>query len=59
MSFDCQFKVKDGFCRRLKIDCEPGVKGCILYGRFTIPFNENDDTERDEDDRETDQDKES
>lgn len=22
------------FCRRLKRDCDPGIPGCILYGRI-------------------------
>lgn len=40
MSFDCQFKVQDGFCRRINRQCNPGEKGCILYGRFTFPFRD-------------------
>ncbi|MBN2656208.1 MAG: hypothetical protein JXR86_04050 [Spirochaetales bacterium] len=40
MSFDCQFKIRDGQCRRINKECNPGVKGCILYGRFSFPLKE-------------------
>jgi len=29
MGWTCQYDHK-GFCKRLKIACEPGIKGCIL-----------------------------
>lgn len=50
MSFDCQFKIKDGFCRRIKRECEPGVKGCILYGRFSFPLKEEEEKEKEKSD---------
>lgn len=29
MSWSCQYEVK-GSCKRLKIDCQPGINGCVL-----------------------------
>jgi len=29
MSWSCQYEVK-GYCERLKRDCQPGIKGCVL-----------------------------
>lgn len=46
MSFDCQFKIKDGHCRRINKECNPGVKGCILYGRFSFPLKNENDSEK-------------
>jgi hypothetical protein len=40
MSFDCQYKIKEGFCRKLKKECSPGEKGCILYGKYDFPLKE-------------------
>ena len=40
MSFDCKYKAKDYQCIRLKIECSPGIKGCVLNGRYVFPFKE-------------------
>jgi hypothetical protein len=40
MSFDCKYKVKNGQCLRLKRECSPGEKGCVLYGKFDFPFKD-------------------
>jgi len=40
MSFDCKYKVKDGQCLKIKKECSPGDKGCILHGKFEFPFKE-------------------
>ena len=29
MSWSCPYEVKD-YCNRLKRDCQPGIKGCVL-----------------------------
>jgi len=54
MSWDCKYKVENNKCRRLKRECSPGDKGCILYGKFDFPFKvypmEN-DNELDKDDQ--------
>jgi len=42
MSFDCKYKAKDYQCLRLNRECSPGIKGCVLYGRFVFPFKEED-----------------
>lgn len=42
-SFTCQhLDVKDDRCLRLKTDCVPGRKGCVLAGKtkFAIPAEE-------------------
>ena len=38
MGWTCQYDHK-GFCKRLKIPCEPGIKGCILQKNEGIVFN--------------------
>ncbi len=43
MSFDCKYKAKDYQCLRLKTECSPGIKGCVLNGRYVFPFKEEDD----------------
>ena len=40
MSFDCKYKAKNYQCLRLKIECSPGIKGCVLYGRYIFPFKD-------------------
>lgn len=40
MSFDCKYKMIGGQCHRLKKECNPGEKGCILYGKFEFPFKD-------------------
>lgn len=32
MSWDCPYEVK-GDCKRLEKPCQPGIKGCVLYGK--------------------------
>lgn len=46
MSFDCKYKIKDGLCLRLKKECSPGEKGCILYGKFEFPFKDDKDNKK-------------
>ena len=46
MSFDCKYKVKDGQCYRLKKECSPGDKGCILYGKYDFPLKEKKDDKK-------------
>lgn len=29
----CPYEVRC-YCRRLKRDCDPGIPGCVLYGRI-------------------------
>jgi hypothetical protein len=43
MSFDCKYKVKNNQCHRLKKECSPGEKGCILHGKYDFPLKENKD----------------
>ena len=43
MSFDCKYKAKDYQCLRLKVECSPGIKGCVLYGKYVFPFKEDED----------------
>lgn len=38
MSWDCKHKVGKGACKLLKIVCYPGVKGCVLHGKFEYPL---------------------
>jgi len=26
----------DGYCERLKRDCDPGIPGCVLYGKVVF-----------------------
>ena len=40
MSFDCKYKAKDYQCLRLKVECSPGIKGCVLHGKYVFPFKE-------------------
>lgn len=35
MSWECRYNVQN-YCQRLKRECEPGIKGCILYGKVTF-----------------------
>jgi hypothetical protein len=42
-SFSCpHLNIKENFCIRLKTDCVPGRKGCVLHNRFefAIPAEE-------------------
>ncbi len=39
MSWECKYNVNN-YCTRLKRDCSPGIKGCILYGRITDYSND-------------------
>jgi len=38
MGWTCQYD-HQGFCKRLKVKCEPGIKGCILQESEGIVFN--------------------
>jgi hypothetical protein len=30
-----------GKCRKLKMrECDPGIKGCVLHGKYNFPLNE-------------------
>lgn len=43
MSFSCpHFRQDDDFCLRLKTDCVPGRRGCVLEGKtvFAVPAEE-------------------
>ena len=43
MSFSCpHFRPDDDHCLRLKTDCVPGRRGCVLEGRavFAVPVEE-------------------
>ncbi len=42
MSFDCKYKAKDNQCLRLKVECSPGIKGCVLHGKYVFPFKDED-----------------
>ena len=46
MSFDCKYKAKDYQCLRLKVECSPGITGCVLNGRYVFPFKEEENRER-------------
>ena len=46
MSFDCKYKAKDYQCLRLKRECSPGVKGCVLHGKYVFPFKDDEDTKK-------------
>ncbi len=34
MSWECPYNIND-YCKRLNKECDPGTKGCILYGKVT------------------------
>ena len=39
-SWGCPHEVK-GLCSKVKdLPCDPGMKGCVLYGRFTFSKDE-------------------
>lgn len=43
MSFSCpHFRIDDEHCVRLKTDCVPGRRGCVLEGNsvFAVPVEE-------------------
>jgi hypothetical protein len=43
MSFSCpHFRIDDEHCVRLKTDCVPGRRGCVLEGNsvFAVPIEE-------------------
>jgi len=45
------FKEEKEWCRKLKHKCEPGCKGCVLYGKFlfsqeNISFNADEPREK-------------
>jgi hypothetical protein len=46
MSFDCKYKAKDYQCLRLNRKCSPGIKGCILYGKYVFAFQEEEKKEK-------------
>ena len=53
MSFSCpHFRLDDEHCVRLKTDCVPGRRGCVLEGNsvFAVPVEER-LRERDEENR--------
>ena len=53
MSFSCpHFRLDDEHCARLKTDCVPGRRGCVLEGNsvFAVPVEER-LRERDEENR--------
>jgi len=36
MSWGCPHQLNDYTCTRLKRECHPGIKGCVLHGRFVF-----------------------
>jgi hypothetical protein len=53
MSFPCpHFRINDDFCLRLKTDCVPGRRGCVLASNsvFAVPAEQR-VRERDEENR--------
>lgn len=43
MSFSCpHFRLENEYCARLKTDCVPGRRGCVLEGNsvFAVPVEE-------------------
>ncbi|HJX12477.1 MAG TPA: DUF2249 domain-containing protein [Dehalococcoidales bacterium] len=36
MSWGCPHQLNDDTCRRLKRECHPGTRGCVLNGRFVF-----------------------
>ncbi|MEK6563399.1 MAG: DUF2249 domain-containing protein [Candidatus Omnitrophota bacterium] len=44
MSWSCQYEVK-GSCKRLKRDCRPGMKGCVLDQKAEFISFETDEKE--------------
>ena len=40
MSFDCRYKAKDYMSLKLNRECSPGCRGCVLYGKYEMPFRE-------------------
>lgn len=37
MTFHCKhYDINDDVCKRLKGECLPGRKGCVLEGRFAL-----------------------
>jgi hypothetical protein len=45
MSFDCKYKGKNYKCLRLKVECSPGIKGCVLHGKYIFAFQEDEGKE--------------
>ncbi len=48
MSWDCQHKLENNQCDRLKKECSPGKKGCVLHGKFAFPDTGEDDENENE-----------
>jgi hypothetical protein len=34
--WSCPYQTKDMQCQRVKIDCKPGMKGCVLRGKVVF-----------------------
>lgn len=45
MGWTCQFDHK-GFCKRVKVACEPGMKGCILQTTGIVFSSQLDEQQR-------------
>ncbi len=35
--WSCPYQTKDMQCQRVKIECDPGMKGCVLRGKVVSP----------------------
>lgn len=44
MSWDCKYKVGK-HCNRRDDVCVPGGKGCVLRGKYSFPFKDEEDEE--------------
>lgn len=34
-SWSCQYE-SGGWCRKLRVDCDPGIQGCVLHGKVVF-----------------------
>lgn len=39
-SWSCPHQTGDYYCQRVKRDCEPGMKGCVLRGKVRFAKDE-------------------
>lgn len=48
MSFYCKHTGPNYHCYRLNKRCAPGEKGCVIYGKYIMPFKDdsNDDAKK-------------
>lgn len=41
-SWSCPYQTTDYYCQRVKRDCVPGMKGCVLRGKVRFASDDED-----------------